>query len=288
MIKIISINNKIINNSMTIKRLIFAVICVCCLTQFAFAQEKELLNNGLLKVNNSGLFGLHDENGNVVVSAEYDDIIFYDGVAVLIKGDYAYGRVNDSGEKFFFEKPFLFNKKYPFYSEGYLVVGKQGLLDKEKIKWMYIDEFGNQLEMSKKHFSYAEPFFAGYAVVKDFVTIGPNEGVLRHIDITGAERFKMNANKIIHRSAVYWSGKESDRCECVIITDTGIHLCQEDGDVAVIKETLYRGNDAQMCEDPYSYITPDGGILFFNEKGQAYAYTLKEAPEEDSWLIPLP
>ncbi len=269
-----------------IRKLLLAAVCTLCLIQMASAQSRELLDNGLYRVNNAGLYGLQDGNGNVIVSAEYEDITFYEGIAILIKGDHVYGRVNDAGEKVFFEKPYYFNRRYPFYSEGYLVVGKPVPLMKDKLMWTYIDEYGAPIDMKKKNFSYAEPFFAGYAVVRDFVPVGTKEGVLRHIDVVGNEHFKIDAKEIKHRSAVYWGGKDTDRCECVIITDTGIHLCQEDGDAAVIKETLYRGSTVQRYEDPYSFTDASGGALLFNEKGQAEVYQ----PEggEMRWFIPLP
>lgn len=249
------------------------------------AQESDQLPDGLQLINTLGCFGLQDDNGNVIVSAEYDSLRFHNGMAILTKGDYVYGRVSDKGEAVLFSQPYLFHKRYPFYSEGYLVVGRDAVLSKSKTQWLYIDEYGLPLEGRIKFFGYAEPFFYGYAVVRDYVHIGSKQGKLRHIDMSGNERFIMNDSEIIHRSAVYWGGKDEDKSECVIITESGIHFCQEDGNVAVIKETLYRGDVIERYEEPYSYGDSSGGVLLFNKNGQAEIY----APEGEPlrWLIPL-
>lgn len=264
---------------MKTRQILMALLCSLIMLPSVFGQEREQLENGMFKVNNAGKYGLQDENGNVIVSAEYDTLSFHNGIAVLIKDGMAYGRVNDAGERFMFEKPYFYNSKYPFYSEGYLVVGRPNLILKKKIQWFYIDEFGVQLDSKVKYFSYAEPFFAGYAVVK----IGD---VYKHIDMAGNSRFNMTGENVIYRSAVYWAGGDNDRCEAVIITDKGIHYCQEDGESAVIKETLYRGNTIEKYDNPDSFGDSSGGVLLFNKYGQAEVYDYGNGQQR--WLIPLP
>jgi hypothetical protein len=261
-----------------IRKTLLAIMCVLCVGTFAFAQEREQLENGMFKVNNAGKYGLQDERGNVIVSAEYDTLSFHKGIAVLIKNGMAYGRVNDAGERVMFEKPYYYNKKYPFYSEGYLVVGRPNFLMKSKVQWFYVDEYGAQIESKLKYFSYAEPFFAGYAVVK----IGEN---YRHIDMAGNLRFKMDSENVIFRSAVYWKGGDDDRCECVIVTDEGIHYCQEDGETAVIKETLYRGSTIEKYDTPDSFGDSSGGILLFNKYGQAMLYDYPDPSDPEQRLV---
>lgn len=263
---------------MKIRKLLLLIVCGLFMMPLAFGQERELLPNGMFKVNNAGKFGLQDERGNVIVSAEYDTLDFHKGIAVLIKEGMVYGSINDAGERHMFDKPYFYHEKYPFYSEGFLVVGRPSLLNRKKLQWLFVDEHGIPLDSKIKFFSYAEPFINGYAVVQ----FGSS---FRHVDMSGNERFVMKDEIVIHRSAVYWAGGDDDRCECVIITDKGIHLCQEDGDKAVIKETLYRGNTVERYEKPYSFGDSSGGVLLFNKYGQAEVY---DNGSSSRWLIPLP
>lgn len=263
---------------MITRKTLFTILCSLLMGSLAVAQERELLDNGMFLVNNAGRYGLQDDNGNVIVSAEYDTLSFHNGLAVLIKNGMAHGRVNDAGERVMFEKPYFYNTKYPFYSEGYLVVGRPNFLMKSKIQWFYVDEYGKQMESKIKYFSYAEPFFAGYAVVK----IGEN---YRHVDMAGNLRFKMDNEKVIYRSAVYWKGGDEDRCECVIVTDKGIHLCQEDGETAVIKETLYRGSTIAIYDEPHSITDSTDGVLLFNYNGQAMLYEYPDPSDSQKRLV---
>lgn len=267
---------------MNTRKTLLAIICGLLVSAISFAQERVQLENGMYLVDNAGRYGLQDDNGNVIVSAEYDTLSFRNGIAVLIKNGMAHGRVNDAGERVMFEKPYFYNTKYPFYSEGYLVVGRPNFLMKSKIQWFYIDEFGAQLDSKVKYFSYAEPFFAGYAVVK----IGEN---YRHIDMAGNLRFKMDSENVIYRTGVYWKGNDTDRCECVIVTDKGIHYCQEDGETAVIKETLYRrkGNpeDIAIYDNPPSITNADDGIVLLNANGQAMCYDYPDPADPSKRVV---
>jgi hypothetical protein len=143
---------------------------------------------------------------------------------------------------------------------------------------LFMDEYGKQMESKIRYFSYAEPFFAGYAVVR----IGEN---CRHIDMAGNLRFKMDNEKVIYRSAVYWKGGDEDRCECVIVTDNGIHLCQEDGETAVIKETLYRGSTIAIYDEPHSITDSTDGVLLFNYNGQAMLYEYPDPSDSQKRLV---
>lgn len=249
------------------------------------AQEPEKFPDGMYIVGSSGRYGVQDENGNVILSAEYDSLDFRNGLAILTKGDRVYGHISETGEIRMFEQSYFYNKRYPFYSEGYLVVGRPSLFSQTKVQWLYIDEYGKPLEGRIKFFGYAEPFFFGYAVVRDYVHIGTGVGKLRHIDMSCNERFIIEGEEVIHRSAVYWGGSETDRSECVIITDSGIHLCQENGDLAVVKKTLYSGNTIEKYENPYSFGDSSGGVLLFNGNGQAEVYAPQGEPLQ--WLIPV-
>ena len=264
---------------MKIRTILLTILSGLLLMPLSFGQERELLPNGMFKVNNAGRFGLQDENGNVIVSAEYDTLDFHNGIAIFIKEGKVYGRINDDGERVMFEKPYFYSKKYPFYSEGYLVVGRPAAFNRNKTQWLYVDESGAQINSRIKFFNHAEPFIAGYAVVR-------TPSGFKHIDMVGNEHFIMNDETVIHRSAVYWAGGDNDRPECVIITDKGIHICQEDGDKAVIKETLYRGNALERYLVPDSFCDSSGGVLLFNKYGQAEVYD--DGKGTMRWLIPLP
>lgn len=211
-------------------------------------------------------------------SYEYEMTPFHNGIALLVKDGMVYGHTNTENRTFMFGKPYHYNPKFPFYTEGYLVVGRPNILIRNKIQWFYIDEAGNRLETNDRFYAYAEPFFAGYAVVK----VGDT---YRHIDMAGNYRFNRDGENVIFRSGVYWGGGENDSCECVIVTDTGIHLCEEEGETAVIKESLYVGNTIQKYDEPDSFGDSSGGVLLFNKFGQAEVYD--DGKGKLRWLIPL-
>lgn len=58
---------------------------------------KEEIGNGLIKVKSGDYYGIIDNNDNVIVSIEYQDILFKEGKALLTKDDYLWGIVDSIG-----------------------------------------------------------------------------------------------------------------------------------------------------------------------------------------------
>lgn len=119
----------------------------------------EVVSNGVLKLENSGDFGLSKYNGQTIVNCEYDAIApFKDGFAVLVKDGFAVASVDTKGRIVEFPRGLAIDMDYPYYSEGLLAVKKDG-------KWGYLNEDG-QFVIDCKYRS-ALPFFDGLAAVSD-------------------------------------------------------------------------------------------------------------------------
>ena len=132
---------------------------------------KEPFARGLYKVRSGEFYGIYDERDNVVVSVEYNDILFpKDSIALLRKSDgCVYGTITMSGEVSLFPKPFKFNPDYPFYSEGLLPVQSVKVFSEDK--WFYIDSKGKTLDkvgkvlVMSQNYRRTMPFNEGYASV---------------------------------------------------------------------------------------------------------------------------
>ena len=70
---------------MNTRKTLLAIICGLLVSAISFAQERVQLENGMYLVDNAGRYGLQDDNGNVIVSAEYDTLSFRNGIAVLLQ-----------------------------------------------------------------------------------------------------------------------------------------------------------------------------------------------------------
>lgn len=77
-------------------KIIIAIILAMGCASVAYSQvlgysDKEDLGNGLVKVKSENSYGIMDKNDNVIVSVEYQDIVFREGRALLIKDGYLRG-----------------------------------------------------------------------------------------------------------------------------------------------------------------------------------------------------
>lgn len=195
--------------------------------------SKTDIGNGLYKVKSGEHFGIIDGNDNVVVSIEYQDILFKDGKALLTRDDVLYGVVDSLGVTKTFEIQYKVHPKYRYIYDGYIIVGNT--------KWGFITEEGEPLRIKSKingilsfgkkfptMFDDVVPFVDGYAAVY------LKKSGWKHIDKSGVERYTLSDEKAkaSFRSSIY-------KGECIIVTDDGIKQYQENStSQAVVKRVL--------------------------------------------------
>lgn len=216
--------------------LITSCLSLCKAQGFDY-DDKIYIGNDLYKVKSGEYYGIIDKNDNVVVSIEFQDILFKDGKALLTKDDILHGTVDLSGKVHFFETLYKVHPRYRYLYEGYIIVGTTN----GNAKWGYITEEGTPLRIKsnsseiisfgKKHpsmFDAVAPFVDGYAAVC------LKKSGWKHIDKFGTERFVIADKKVkaLYRSSVY-------KGECIIVTDDGIKQYQENNiSQAVVKRVL--------------------------------------------------
>lgn len=130
-----------------------------------------IISENLLMVEKNGHWGLCGNDGKPITGYSYDSITdFKDNYAILIEEGIAKGCVSTGGKVTYFDKDYLIDVNYPYYSEGVLAVKNNG-------KWGYIDTAGNTVLECR--YRYALPFMNGLASVSD------GEGHFMHINKTG-------------------------------------------------------------------------------------------------------
>ncbi len=223
------------------KNLLLIIAAIVYFSPSAYGQgfeydSKTDLGHGLHKVKSGDFYGIIDDNGDVIVSVEFQDILFREGKALLIKKDDVIEGVVDSlGKMHLFDIKYKAHPKFRYIYDGYIIVGNNNA------KWGFITTDGEPLQMKpkitplfslgKKHptmFEKVFPFVEGYAAVY------MDKSGWRHIDKTGAERFALENKKMkaSFRSSVY-------KGECIIVTNEGIKQYQENDELqAVVKRVL--------------------------------------------------
>lgn len=204
-----------------------------CKAQGFGYDSKTDIGNGLYKVKSGEHYGIIDGNDNVVVSVEFQDILFKNGKALLVKGDVLYGVVDSLGMTKIFDSQYKVHPKYRYIYDGYIIVGNT--------KWGFITENGEPLRIKSKingifslgkksptMFDEVSPFVEGYAAVY------LKKSGWKHLDKSGVERYILGdkKTKALFRSSVY-------KGECIIVTDDGIKQYQENSSSqAVVKRVL--------------------------------------------------
>ena len=202
--------------------------------------SKTKISTGLYKVKSKGFYGIIDEEERVIVSIEYQDIVFRDGKALLTKHDMLLGLVDSVGTVKTYSGIYKVHPQYRYAYEGYIPVALPDKWTGED-KWGYIDENESPLRLRQKIsgaksvgksmptlFDDVRPFVDGCAAV--FI----KKRGWKHIDTNGQERylFKNKKNNALFRSSKY-------KGECIIVTNDGIKQYQEtDGCLAVVKRIL--------------------------------------------------
>lgn len=205
---------------------------ICKAQGFGY-DDKTDIGNGLYKVKSGEYYGIIDKNDNVVVSIEFQDILFKNGKALLTKNDILYGVVDSLGMAKVFDTQYRVHPKYRYIYDGYIIVGNT--------KWGFITENGEPLRVKSKlkgilslgskfptMFDEVAPFVDGYAAVY------LKKSGWKHIDKNGVERYTLGNKKAkaLFRSSVY-------KGECIIVTNEGIKQYQENStSQAVVKRVL--------------------------------------------------
>lgn len=199
--------------------------------------SKNDIGNGLYKVKSGEFYGIIDGSDNVVVSIEYQDIVFKNGKALLTKNDVLLGMIDSLGVVKTYSGTYKVHPQYRYVYEGYIPVS---FVSKWMFsnKWGYIDENEKPLRIKQKIkgalsagkkaptlFDDVSPFVDGYAVV--FL----KKNGWKHIDKNGMERYMFSDKKAkaLFRSSIY-------KGECIIVTNDGIKQYQENNkSLAVVK-----------------------------------------------------
>ena len=208
--------------------------------------SKTDIGNGLYKVKSGESYGIIDKNDNVVVSIEFQDILFKQGKALLTKNDILYGVVDSLGVVKVFDTQYKVHPNYRYIYDGFIIIGNT--------KWGFITENGEPLRVKSKLKSFLSltsklptmfddvaPFVDGYAAVY------LKKGGWKHIDKNGVERYTLGNKKAkaLFRSSVY-------KGECIIVTNEGIKQYQENNSTsqAVVKRVLsYSASTPNIIQD---------------------------------------
>lgn len=222
--------------------LFFSSFSLCMAQGFSY-DEKVDLGNSLFKVKSGNYYGIIDANDRVVVSIEFQNILFRDGFALLTKNDIIEGVVDTHGKIIYLPGIFRVHPKYRYVYDGFILVSPDikisdkmqwGFLNVNKMELLGIimDTKGKPLSLMKKkshtYFDDITPFVGGFA------TVYSKKGGWRHVSTTGFERFKIyeDDNRATFRSSVY-------KGECIIVNNDGIKLYQENENTgAVVKRIL--------------------------------------------------
>lgn len=191
------------------------------------------IGNNLYKVKSGQCYGIIDGSGNVVVSVEYQDILYRQGKALLTKDNILYGVVDSLGKVKSFETKYKIHPQFKYIYDGFIIVGDS--------KWGYLSEKGEPLFFNTKlrgSFIFLKKTFMifddAYPFVDGIASVYLKKAGWKHIDTTGKERFILSNKKTIadFRSSVY-------KKECIIATEEGIKQYQEDKEKhAVVKRIL--------------------------------------------------
>lgn len=217
---------------------------------FAYTEKTEL-GNGLYKVKSGNYYGIIDKNDNVVLSVEYQDLLFREGKALLTKDDILLGIIDTLGTIKTIPGEYKVHPRYKYIYEGFIPVS-QGIKWGYTDKWGYIDENGKPLQIKQK-IKGAQNAGKKYPTLFDNVTpfvdgcasIYLKKSGWRHIDKDGLERFKLNDKKAYatFRSSIH-------KGECIIVTDDGIKQYQEnETSQAIVKRILSTSATWTNAED---------------------------------------
>lgn len=254
---------------------------------FARSQDIEFdkkieIGNGLYKVETNDRWGIIDQNGKLILSAEHNEPVVVDGKAVISKyGTNQLVGIMNAGGVLTPTPQYFINPQFPFVADGMLAVresptGKWGFLNTEtgamlsvKIKGMKPgkDKALKSLGINGKNlegdfvFDFVAPYSDGVAAV-----YAERIGWL-HIDKAGNQRFvNPNGRPALFRSSIY-DGKS------LIFDDRGFLVCMETPDnksgvVMFIDDNAGLNGYSVNTQPPYTFRN-NGYVLSLNDRFQA-------------------
>lgn len=244
--------------------------------------EKFPLKNGLQKVKSGQYYGVYDAKDNVLVSVEYADFAFVEGIAILTKDDgTVHGYIKENGEVYMFEEPYEYHPQFPYYWDDYLPVrkvarNKSG--DSPNGRWMFIDDrenpiFDPRFNLKKINVNARKPytFYQVSTFTDGYAVVTTNQNQVIHIDKKGNRSFVLPKDE-----SCYFRSSVRDG-ECVMVTGTGIKIYQENQGTkeAVVKENLsssVTGLDTDNLPDSLSF---NEGTLHLDLWGRPTSYVPK-------------
>lgn len=223
------------------KLYLILLFCLACpgmlLAQGFDYDEKEPLLNDLYKVRSGKAYGIVDGEDNVVVSIEYQNLLFREGLALMTKEDVLWGVVDLKGNVTELNGEYKVHPVYRYVYEGYIPVAH---VDKWAFaqKWGYIDLFGRPYRVSDKikgvvsaGKNYPSLFDEVTPIVEGIACVYLARSGWKHVDMVGYERFRLPSMSLF-RTSLYDG-------ECLVVSHDGIKLFQENGDrQAVVKKVL--------------------------------------------------
>lgn len=230
------------------RSIILIVLLLCGVFSAIYSQgfdyeEKVKLSEGVYKVKSGDYYGVVDENGKVVVSIEYQDLLFREGKALLTKDNKLYGIVDTLGKVVMVSGEYRVHPVYRYVYEGYIPVMCHitSRIVLSENKWGYIDMYGQPFRIKEKikdvkTASKNGPslFDAVGPVVNGCASVFLEKRGWKHIGVNGIERFMFTDPKkvVAFRSSIH-------NGECIMVTDDGIKTYQEGADgIAVVKQVL--------------------------------------------------
>ena len=126
-------------------RLLFVLSLMSIITANAQGfgyDSRTAIGNNLYKVKSGQYYGIIDDKDNVVVSVEYQDILYRQGKALLTKDNILYGVVDSLGKVKSFEPKYKIHPQFRYIYDGYIIVGDS--------KWGYLSEDGKPLFFNTK------------------------------------------------------------------------------------------------------------------------------------------
>ena len=212
------------------------------------------LGHGLHKVKSGDFYGIINDSGDVIVSVEFQNILFREGKALLIKDDLIEGIVDSLGEIKLFDTKYKAHPKFRYMYDGCIIVGHSD-------KWGYLTADGEPLHIKSKMknlFSFGKKhptmFDAAFPFVEGYAAVYVDKSGWKHIDKEGVERFVLGNKKAraSFRSSVY-------KGECIIVTDEGIKQYQENDELqAVVKRVL----SSSITDDNYIIDTLSAKLIY--------------------------
>lgn len=239
---------------------------------------REELGNDLIKVKSGNFYGVINQNDQVIVSVDYQDIIFREGKALLIKDNKITGILDSLGNVKNFSNTYTAHNKYKYVYDGMIPVEVSiASSNGTQIKYGFINTDGKPFKLTSKIKGFNRSSAKRLTLFDDILPF--TDGIAsvyskyagwKHIDISGKERYILDNKKIktTFRSSVYHG-------HTIIISKDGIKEYQENSNhSALVKRVL---SDREFIIDIVekdglvNYVSSEG-VLVLDSLGRAVKY----------------